>query len=109
MGLKDFNETFRSELGDQLYSAELLTDCLNEETVDTFLVGLLELVKQRGGMTWLAKETGLNRESLYKTLAVGANPEFRTIVAILKAVNISMNFSPACKPVPSAVEEPVHA
>ena len=95
MGLKDFNETFRNDLADQEYAAGLLADCLNEATVHVSdrLAGNCQSTR-RHDMAY-AKETELNRESLYKSLANGANPEFRTIIAILKAVNIAMSFCTA--------------
>jgi hypothetical protein len=38
----------------------------------------------------VAKAAGLSRESLYKTLAPGAHPRFRTVQAILRALNVRL-------------------
>jgi probable addiction module antidote protein len=35
------------------------------------------------GMTWIARETGLGRESLYKALSPERNPELATVVRSL--------------------------
>ncbi|RZN57500.1 addiction module antidote protein [Avibacterium paragallinarum] len=63
---------------------------------------LIELLQARGmkiretsyakarGMTELAKQTGLGRESLYKTLSKGSKPRFETIQKILAAFNYSL-------------------
>jgi probable addiction module antidote protein len=39
-------------------------------------------------MTRLAKDSGLSRESLYKTLSPGAKPRFETIMKITKALGV---------------------
>ena len=38
------------------------------------------------GFTWLAAQTGLGRESLYRALSAGGNPSFRTIRKVLQAL-----------------------
>jgi probable addiction module antidote protein len=43
------------------------------------------------GMTRLAKETGLGRESLYKALSPTGRPELHTVVKILEALNIKLH------------------
>ncbi|HDL4123619.1 addiction module antidote protein, partial [Mannheimia haemolytica] len=45
-------------------------------------------VARARGMAELAKQTGLGRESLYKTLAKGSKPRFDTIQKILGAFNL---------------------
>jgi probable addiction module antidote protein len=97
MMLKDFNETFQDELTDLEYAAGLLKTCLDEEGFETFLVALRDIVKAQGGMTALSKATGLGRESLYKTLSPNGNPEFKTIVIILDALGLKIDFAPAVK------------
>lgn len=44
------------------------------------------MAKAQGGRNVLAQRTGLNRESLYKTLSDKGNPLFETINAILEAL-----------------------
>ncbi|MGA2355581.1 MAG: addiction module antidote protein [Terriglobales bacterium] len=40
------------------------------------------------GMARIAKDAGLGRESLYKTLSAGAHPRFETINSILHALGV---------------------
>ena len=47
------------------------------------------------GMTAIAKESGLGRESLYKALSPEGNPEFATILKVLKALGLKLHVSPA--------------
>src|SRR3970040_693319 len=43
------------------------------------------------GMTDIARETGLGRESLYKALSPGGNPEFSTILKVVKALGLRLH------------------
>jgi probable addiction module antidote protein len=95
--LKDISEIFAADLKDPAYAAELLRVCLEEEGFDAFLVSLRDIVKVSGGMTALAKSTGLSRESLYKTLSVDGNPEFKTVLTILSALGLKVDFAPVVK------------
>ena len=74
--------------------AEYLTAAMEDENPDVFLAALADVAKARG-ITQLAKDTGLGRESLYKTLAPGAKPRFDTIMKITKALGISLAVKPA--------------
>lgn len=58
---------------------------------DDLLIALSNVAKARG-MTQLAKDAGVGRESLYKTLAPGAKPRYSTILKILTALGLSMRF-----------------
>lgn len=45
------------------------------------------------GMTQLARETGLGRESLYKALSPNGNPEFSTIMKVVQALGLRLHAS----------------
>jgi probable addiction module antidote protein len=42
-----------------------------------------------------AKNTGLNRESLYKALRETGNPEFGTVMRIVRALGLTLSARPA--------------
>jgi probable addiction module antidote protein len=46
------------------------------------------------GMTQLARDTGLGRESLYKALSPNGNPEFSTILKVVQALGLKLHASP---------------
>ena len=48
-----------------------------------------DVLKSRN-MTALAKETGISRAGLYKMLSENGNPEFVSILKILKALNLEL-------------------
>jgi len=52
----------------------------------------LGVVARARGMTQLAKDAGLSRESLYRALSADGNPEFSTIVKVTKALGIDLSF-----------------
>ena len=43
------------------------------------------------GMTQIAQETGLGRESLYKALSSEGNPEFATILKVIHALGLRLS------------------
>jgi probable addiction module antidote protein/putative addiction module killer protein len=47
------------------------------------------------GMTAVAREAGLGRESLYKALREGGNPEFATVVKVVNALGLRLAAVPA--------------
>ena len=69
--------------------AEYLTAAMEDPDPNVFLAALGHVAKARG-MGQLAKDSGLSRESLYKTLAPGAKPRFETIMKITKALGVPM-------------------
>jgi probable addiction module antidote protein len=47
------------------------------------------------GMTQVAREAGLGRESLYKALSPAGNPEFATILKVVAALGLQLHAAPA--------------
>jgi probable addiction module antidote protein len=46
------------------------------------------------GMTQVAQEAGLGRESLYKALAINGNPGFSTILKVIRALGLRLHAAP---------------
>ena len=42
------------------------------------------------GMTKIARATGLGRESLYKALSPGGNPELATVLKVMRALGLKL-------------------
>ena len=47
------------------------------------------------GMAQLARDTGLGRESLYKALSADGNPEFATVLKVVKALGLRLHAAAA--------------
>ncbi len=45
-------------------------------------------------MTAIARETGLGRESLYKALSAGGNPEFATVQKVVRSLGLRLHVTP---------------
>lgn len=58
----------------------------------------LGIVAKARGMGAIAKNAGLNRESLYKALGESGNPEFATVMRIIRALGLTLS----ARPVPTA-------
>jgi len=74
-------------LGSEEMIAEYLAACLEDPNPDVFLAALGNVAKARG-VAQLARDTGLSRESLYKTFSPGTKPRFETILKISKALGV---------------------
>jgi probable addiction module antidote protein len=46
------------------------------------------------GMSQVAKEAGLSRESLYRALSEGGNPSFATVLKVARALGVRLHAQP---------------
>ncbi len=67
--------------------AEYLSAAAEDANPDVFVAALGDVAKARG-MTQIAKDAKLGRESLYKALSSGAHPRFETINSVLHALGV---------------------
>lgn len=72
--------------------AEYLTAALEDENPDVFLAALGDVAKARG-MSAIAHNSGLGRESLYKALAPGAKPRYDTILRVLHGLGVKVTIT----------------
>jgi probable addiction module antidote protein len=72
--------------------AAYLSACFEEAGDDAaFITHALGVVAKAKGMTQLAKQTGLGRESLYKALSGDGNPSFATILKVMRALGVQIH------------------
>lgn len=57
----------------------------------------LGAIARARGMGQLAKDTGLTREGLYRSLSAQGNPEFSTIMRVISALGLTLHATPALK------------
>ncbi|WP_024335410.1 addiction module antidote protein [Desulfotignum balticum] len=69
--------------------AEYLSVALNNPDPDAFLDAVRDVAKAQGIST-VAQNAGLGRESLYKALKPGAKPRFETIRRLLTALDVKI-------------------
>ncbi len=71
--------------------AAYLEACFEESDGDaTFIAKALGDIARAKGMTQIARDTGLSRESLYKALSGERNPTFDTILKVISALGLQL-------------------
>lgn len=68
-----------------------LNECLVDEDPNTFIEALGLLIKKHG-VSDVSQATGLNRESLYKSFGGKVKPKFDTVVKVLRALDLNLEF-----------------
>nr|WP_172793403.1 addiction module antidote protein [Polynucleobacter sinensis] len=78
--------------------AAYLEACIEEANGDAaFIAKALGDIARAKGMTQVAKDSGLTRESLYKSLSGDRIPGFDTILKVISALGLSLHATPAIK------------
>ena len=72
--------------------AEYITAALEDPNPAVFLAAVRDVARARG-MSQLAKDAGLGRESLYKALTPGAKPRYDTMLKLLHALGVKLSAS----------------
>lgn len=74
--------------------ASYMTDAL--ETGDpSFVADALGVVARARGMSDVARQASVSRESLYRALSADGNPEFGTVMRVMQALGLQLSVTPA--------------
>jgi probable addiction module antidote protein len=74
--------------------AAYLEACIQESEGDSaFIAKAIGDIARAKGMTQIARETGLSRESLYKALSGDRSPSFDTILKVISALGLKLSAS----------------
>lgn len=65
-----------------------------EDGDPNLVVAALGDIARSKGMTDIARETGLGRESLYKALSLEGNPEFATVLKVIQSLGLRLRATP---------------
>jgi len=89
-------KTTRYDVAEHLRTPEemaaSLEACLDEAKGDAaFIAKALGDIARARGMTQVARDTGLSRESLYKALSGERSPDFDTILKVVSALGIRLH------------------
>ncbi len=90
-----YEEGLYKRLKDPEYAAGFLNAVLEDPDarMTTFLLAIADVARAHG-MKNVAKKAELHRVGLHKMLRKKGNPEFRSILKILKAVHLSFVIQP---------------
>ena len=58
------------------------------------IMGIMAQMTRAHQMKRVAQETGLGRESLYKSMRAGASPEFATVLRVLRSLGFRLQVHP---------------
>lgn len=72
------------------FAAQYLGLSLSEGDQEQFLLALRRVTLAYGGVAKLARETGLNENTLHRTLSGKGNPRLSTIINICNAMGMRM-------------------
>lgn len=73
--------------------ATYMTEAL--ETGDpAFVADALGVIARARGMSEVARDAGVSRESLYRALSPDGNPEFGTVLRVARALGLRLTFTP---------------
>ena len=70
-------------------------DAALEDGDPAVIIAVLGDIARARGMTQLAREAGVGRESLYKALSATGNPEFATVMKVVRALGLQLRVLPA--------------
>lgn len=65
-----------------------------EDGEPAVVVKALGAIARARGMSQIARDTGLGRESLYKALSPEGNPEFATVLKVVRALGLKLHAEP---------------
>lgn len=85
------------DAADHLETREAMAAYLEAALEDgdpALIVAALGDIARSKGMTQIARETGLGRESLYKALSNEGNPEFVTVLKVIQALGLRLRATP---------------
>ncbi len=87
---KSYKEHLIKRLQNPKEAARYLNAALEDSDPHVFLVALKDVAEAYGGMSKIAHESSLNRQSLYRTLSKTGNPKLINILSILSSIGMEM-------------------
>lgn len=92
-----FRDYLNEQLSNKKYAKKFLQIALEDYLSDgdrhEFFAAIKAVADASGGITNLAKKSGLSRQALYKIFSEKGNPEFSTVVNILDKVGYKISLS----------------
>lgn len=92
--MRNYKDHLYKRLKNPKDAAAYLNAALEDEDPNVFLIALKDIAEAKGGISRLAKEAELNRESLYRTLSARGNPRLHSLIAILHACKLNISIRP---------------
>ena len=94
MPVKPYKPMLLKRLADPNYAVDYLTEVLQEESQEAFLIALRNVIEARkGSVNQIAEDAGLTRQGLYKIFSDNGNPRLSTLSRVLKSLGMKISIS----------------
>ena len=87
---RKYQDSLVQALRDPKEAAAYLDAALEAGDRGAFLLAIRNVIDALGGMTQMARHTGLNRENLYRVLSDKGNPELKSLEKLLKGIGLRL-------------------
>ena len=87
---RNYQDSLVAALRDPKEAAAYLDAALEAGDRAAFLLAIRNVIDALGGMTQIARHTGLNRENLYRVLSEKGNPELNSLEKLLKGLGLRL-------------------
>ena len=87
---RKYQDSLVEALRDPKEAAAYLDAALEAGDRGAFLLAIRNVIDALGGMTQMARHTGLNRENLYRVLSDKGNPELKSLEKLLKGMGLRL-------------------
>jgi probable addiction module antidote protein len=89
MGTANYQDGLLERLQEPGYATEYLNEALKEESQEMFMLALRDVAKAKG-ISNIAKETNLNRETMYRMLSEKGNPNLSSLNKLLNTLGLTL-------------------
>lgn len=86
----EFIESLKKPKEADLYLRIAMEEYQEDGDAEVLLLALRNIVEAKGGISWLARQTHLNRQNLYNVLSKNGNPTLDTFSLILKGLGFRL-------------------
>jgi len=88
---RSFRAQLLKDLADPQEAACYIGAALEDPDEEMFLIALRDVAEARSGMSTIASEAGVSRESIYRMLSKTGNPTHSNLRGILRALNLKLS------------------
>ncbi|PIP38208.1 MAG: putative addiction module antidote protein [Desulfobacterales bacterium CG23_combo_of_CG06-09_8_20_14_all_51_8] len=90
MATVNYEKGLLKRLQNPEYASEYLNEALREGSQEMFMLALRDVAKAKG-ITRAARESNLNRETMYRMLSENGNPSLSSLNKLLDTFGLTLN------------------
>ena len=89
MATADYKNGLLNRLQDTEYASEYLNEALKKDSQELFMLALRDVAKAMG-FSKAARDSNLNRETMYRMLSAEGNPNLSSLTKLLNTFGLSL-------------------